>query len=881
MRIHRIEVQDLRGVEHAVLADVPEAGVLVLEGPNEAGKSTMLKALDMLLTEKASARKQYVKDSQPVGRDVAPRVSAELTIGPERFVYTKQWLRSPSTEFRAVGGARRLTGDDAHNHVSGLLAEHGDETLRRALQLLQEGPLEVTGLDGSQRLAAALDAASGGEAADEQGEAATLLERVEADAGECWTAKGQPRGELKRLQDAHAEAVAAEEAAQAAVDAIESEVQRAADLAQRVEAADERRRVAQRTRDELEKRWADTESERCAVAEAEEALRRAGREHERAVADAGAREELVAEAERATADVTAAQEAQEAASGPRAEADEALAEVVGEREEAEAAEDEARSGVRAAEAAEGLARAAAGLTSLQRTVERLDALRARQRTIAETLAGQVVDDAALERITGAQEQLHLATARRDAASPRLRVAGDTAVPVSVGGRALPADEWPWEEPVTQPTVVEVSGVQVHVLPPEGAGEDEVESARRTLAEALAAVEVRDVAEAHRRHLEVQRVRAERDDVDAQLADALEGRTVEEWRSEAADAAHQVEQAAEEPVDPAAAREALAAAREGHETARHAAESLRAREAAAREAVTTRRAAAERAEVQLEAATAAAARVADRLAAARGVADDDAVAAAVRVAAEALESAEERVTERRAALAAAGSVSPEDVESARVAAERAEERHRRARDEHQQAEGMVKQAGKEGRADALARAGAEREHLAADLARVQARADALRLLLETLRARRAEAQAAYVRPFREALEELGAVVHGDGFSVDVSPNLAITSRTVDGVPVPLADLSTGAREQLAVLSRLAVARVVDPGEGVPVVLDDALGWTDPDRLRSMGRALGRAGEDAQVIVLTCTPGRYDAVPGAHVVHTDDLRAAAAATGRVTD
>lgn len=95
----------------------------------------------------------------------------------------------------------------------------------------------------------------------------------------------------------------------------------------------------------------------------------------------------------------------------------------------------------------------------------------------------------------------------------------------------------------------------------------------------------------------------------------------------------------------------------------------------------------------------------------------------------------------------------------------------------------------------------------------------------------------------------------------------------GLPVPLEGLSTGAREQLSVLSRLAVAKVVDADEGMPVVLDDALGWSDPDRLRRMARALERAGADAQVLVLTCTPGRYDAIAGATVRTVEDLRAAA--------
>lgn len=50
----------------------------------------------------------------------------------------------------------------------------------------------------------------------------------------------------------------------------------------------------------------------------------------------------------------------------------------------------------------------------------------------------------------------------------------------------------------------------------------------------------------------------------------------------------------------------------------------------------------------------------------------------------------------------------------------------------------------------------------------------------------------------------------------------------------------------------------------VIIDDALGYPDPDRLQHVGAALGVAGKDCQVIVLTCEPGRYRGVGGAKVI-----------------
>jgi uncharacterized protein YhaN len=87
------------------------------------------------------------------------------------------------------------------------------------------------------------------------------------------------------------------------------------------------------------------------------------------------------------------------------------------------------------------------------------------------------------------------------------------------------------------------------------------------------------------------------------------------------------------------------------------------------------------------------------------------------------------------------------------------------------------------------------------------------------------------------------------------------RILAGTSLLASQLSAGAREQLALLVRIAAARLA--GE-VPLWLDDALGHTDPERLAALGPLLAAAGDACQVIVLTCTPERFRSVPGAHIV-----------------
>jgi uncharacterized protein YhaN len=127
-----------------------------------------------------------------------------------------------------------------------------------------------------------------------------------------------------------------------------------------------------------------------------------------------------------------------------------------------------------------------------------------------------------------------------------------------------------------------------------------------------------------------------------------------------------------------------------------------------------------------------------------------------------------------------------------------------------------------------------------------------------------AQRRYVAPFTQRIERLGRVVFGPDLRIGITPDLVIESRTLGGRTVPFDSLSAGAREQLALLGRLACAQLVSGDEGAPVILDDTLGYSDPERLARLGAVLGAVGSSAQVIVLTCQPDRFASVGGAKVV-----------------
>ena len=162
--------------------------------------------------------------------------------------------------------------------------------------------------------------------------------------------------------------------------------------------------------------------------------------------------------------------------------------------------------------------------------------------------------------------------------------------------------------------------------------------------------------------------------------------------------------------------------------------------------------------------------------------------------------------------------------------------------------------------------AEREFKEREItfAATRRRAMAVELLWNTLNKHRNAARKAYVRPLKEAIERLGAIVFGAGFEVELGEDWSVLTRTLHGKTLPFDDLSVGAKEQMGILTRLAAGQIVSKQGGVPLIIDDALGFSDPSRLETMGAAIAAAGKQCQIIILTCTPGRFTHVGNAEVV-----------------
>ena len=149
-----------------------------------------------------------------------------------------------------------------------------------------------------------------------------------------------------------------------------------------------------------------------------------------------------------------------------------------------------------------------------------------------------------------------------------------------------------------------------------------------------------------------------------------------------------------------------------------------------------------------------------------------------------------------------------------------------------------------------------------------KAQAARLLFEVLTEHKESAEKDYSVHFAKYINDLAKSFYGVDVHFEVSDSFKILRRRIGTTEVDIADLSTGAKEQLAILIRLALTQIVQVGEPFPVILDDEFAHSDPDRIAMMNNIFSDFGDEQQFIMLTCHPDKF---AGYKPVKTIDLAA----------
>lgn len=859
MRLHSITVQDYRGIAQQKI-DFHDHGITVIAGPNQSGKSSVIEAINLVLTEKATSRKEAVKAIRRSGVDRPAIVELDVTIGGERFTLRKEFGRgrqAGTTLVFADGSKEALRGDPAHNYVQELLAEHEDMALFSALSFLQGKDLasfELT--DGQSALQEALDAA-----ASEQNDGAMLgdhiLDAAQAECDRYFTKTGRPNKERNH-------SIQEEEKLTQEIADLKDQIKETHDIAQNVtELATQRDTLA----DQIHQVEAD-----------EKELQQQAKNyaHQRQQKDK-LRTQLTAN----EATLAAAQAVVEADSNLLNQHENVQKRI--KNAEKELADLPSADGSEVTELEKKCAQLATALeemtsaTHLVDLVKREYALHDIQEQ-AKKLR-EAVDDAAEKRASFAHnpavyqqaEKLHTETeSLRQALNA---TAGTITITPQTEDSHILCNGGELHESLRadlgQPLTIEVPGhVTIAVEPAAEAAHlhDMLQQQENDYQAALAELHVSDwqsaaaQADAWEKADEAYTTAT----TDLQTFDAVhpESRLSEEEQTltqEFATYPTELIDQARAGTLPTLSADDLEELRSGYtETKqRWEAASRDYENACARREVLTQTLNSAREEEQELAPL-----------------DEEAMKAHTA----ALHEQEVTVSKQRAKIsdfdamhADMGDPTPA-LSDATSALTNLREKYREAENKYQHQQGVLDSHLDLGLHTALEDKEGQCEELSRANKRVTAEAEAARLLRDTLVDARQRTAARYQTPYVTALTALGQHVWGEDFSVNVADNLRIESAITrpGGSPIAYKDLSTGTREQLAVLSRLACYQLVNQGS-VPVILDDILGYSDPEHRGDMAKAIETATALAesdptsvgQLIIFTCDSSRFTEIPGLHL------------------
>jgi len=872
MKLLRLKLENWRGVDAREIEF--SMGVTLIEGPNEIGKSTIVEAIQTLFTVMDSSSKTHIKAIQPVGEDVGSSVEAEVEVDGCHFIYSKTYNKNKQTELRVLAPQpEQLTGREAHERVEQILEESVDMALWNALLVEQGNEIAGVTLSQSDGLARALDEAASGELLDEDD--SDLFVRVQAEYEQYYTLKaGKPKfTALETELVATRMAVNTAKAAMADVGSDSDTHERCIAEIRRLEAEIP----------ELQKEEQSHEASWQAIRKIKEMAASKNRELETA------KQLLQAAGEdlerRKSLKISIDEDAQKLkeTSDQLAQQAQNVAELKKSADSASVILNEVKGKFKHARIVADLARGDGqhfgNVTELDSATKKLSQLRDYNEKLAaarKSLQGVKIDSNGLEELRGTENVLQVALAKLDTVTSSIEISAESKLKLSLNDEELELTDGEAEQrDITAEMRVAIPGVVgIRIMPSQSTNEleTETEECRESLERLLKKFGVGDLAEAVA--VETKRTSDQQDaeSWSEKIEELLGGQSEADWQAWVDDLEVRcndyIAQRPAEPSMPANLDEAEKATAEAESTLAEYETAVEEQESVLeelRDAYNEANVQHRMAETDVSGQEKVVKQQQQELEKARSAEDDKAVEKKV---VEKLTSVDALKDEMAALNDQLESASPEAVETlfsnARATRQRAASDLVTQQTQLAILEDRLTKAQADGRFETLETAEHKLAGVESEYNATVARAAAARRLWEVLNTHRDAARKAYVQPLKEGVEQLGKIVFGSGFSVEIGSDWGVLSRTQGGKTISFDDLSVGSKEQLGILMRLAAARIVSSQGGVPLIIDDALGFSDPSRLKTMGAAIASAGNDCQVILLTCTPGRFTHVGNAEVV-----------------
>lgn len=882
MRFHDIELHNVRAIDSLSITGLAERGVVVISGENESGKTTIAKAIHVALTTKWKSRASEALSLNSHSSQEKPQVKLRLELDGYEFTLDKIFGSTKDTGTIVTvhsPTAEVLKDDQAEEWLAARMHNADTKNLWQVFVAEQGQAQKTLSLGGYAQVTSALQSASGQRA--ETAEEVGLFEAVEAEYGNYFQKNGKERKQLTDVDKELAEAQQVRDEAAKKVREFEALNEEAA---RNEESQHTQRASLPEAKNEVE-HWAqaleELEKFRVAVSQAQEVSAAAKQQLDLAKQAQQERETFIQQAQDARDQHSATEK-------KVAELKEAFDKEVAALKKAQEDRDAVVTAYREARKAEELAAAEVALgekrglvEALSKRVEKLDELRAQLAEHKEVIARNSVTEEVLEKLLTCEREVATATAVLEASSPSVQLSASSAQEVTVDGEkvGLAPEAESVQRAVTKPLAIEVGDVTVAVQPGDGSDSQQrkLEKAETSLKEQLEAAGADSVAEAQKAYARRREAEKAKFQVETSITAVSDGVEYHQLTAELDDAKEEArvqgeryrELAGEDApteIDLVSAKSRLEKAAGG----RRDAESERDNADIRLSKLEKRPAHANytKASSELEGARSVLKVREDSLTTAREKASDAEIFAAVENRGKDYEAAEEQLA---AALKELAQRDADDVEASLAGAKQRRDavENRLAELEKRRQEIRVHLDYFDSANEKLAAAEGVVERTQRDRDSMRRRAAAAKTLMEVLTQARAASRNALADPLLRKLEEYGGGVFGAGTQFTMNEDLQIESRSNADGKFDVDELSGGAQEQLDILLRLAVAGVMEGGQGAPVIIDDALGYSDEHRLRRMNNALAKAGRDMQVLVLTCDEARFDRVTGAEFMKIQDL------------
>ena len=872
MKIRSLELRNFRKFVGPVRVDGIGDGVNILVGPNEHGKSTLLEAINGVIFEKATAQTERTRGFRHFCNGTVPQVELAFDLDGTRWTIAKRFAGQPGKAMLTTPNGRRFEGEAAEEELRKLLRfERGPRSSAPGIWgtlWVQQGELfGHIGLDehGRRDLQGCLEAQIGIVTGGQRGQ--RIPAAVERALAEIKSTRG-PRGKFKEVKDR--------------LDQTRDEIRRLeAKRDENFRHMDELARL-RRDRQRRQAEWDEiahqhelstTRDRRIAaatkaaeIAAARSAAQLAEERMERAKAEIDKREALVnelgplqAEFETVERKFAAAEERRVLLKRQLDEAEERL-EQLRERQRSNGEIARRLERVRAAQLIAG------EIDQHQETLRRAGELKSEVGRLVEAIGANPATDENMALAEDAAAELTAARAAANAIATKVSFALNPEALGRVRLDGKPLSTPVYLLPVLARATIAIEGIGEIAVEPQIADRAmmiaRLRCAEDTIGAALEAVGATDLPAARRQaaqRRELVRQLNERRQEIAGLAPADPGRRLpaglEARETRIGELAGRL--AAELAILALAALPPLAETEEAISAAQRDA-NLTATEIETASAAIDgpKQALAEALEVvqalgrRLEGLRATLSGKQEQLAAGRARCSDEELFAQAR----------ERAGNAAAAqtvLAELERAEGETVDQLDVRIRRLEAAGRQQADdfdrlnkEISRLEGLIEANEGVGVEEDLSAAQAEEGRLATQVKAYEEEVAVLELLRDTLRAAESEAKQRYLAPVRERAEPyLKMILPGSGLKFD--ENLGIDAIERSGAVESFASLSAGTQEQLAILTRLAFAELLlDQGRPATVILDDALVFSDDERIERMFDILTRAGEKVQIIVLTC-------------------------------